>query len=199
MSSRTVARDITERWPESASYRCSSEDRTKASREVTSSVTSASAWAGTVPLLREMHCCCRCWKRCHRTVRGASTLMRTKKGRLLKISRTSWSGMSVVTHRSSQCLVTKSRRASAVGKLSVFLDGRRGRCLPPGRETSVVPLRDDVSSGLDGADCPLDSSPDLTQSCLKAWCSTRYWATVLLPAHLPWGYVSHGTSDKIGG
>lgn len=56
-------------------------------------------------------------KRCHRTLTGASTLMRRKKGRLSNASTTSSSHMSVVTHRSLHLSVTKSRSASTLGKV----------------------------------------------------------------------------------
>jgi len=55
-------------------------------------------------------------KRFHRVVRGASTLMRRKKGRRLYMSRTVSFGMWSVTHLSRQRLVTNSSRASGLGK-----------------------------------------------------------------------------------
>ena len=61
--------------------------------------------------------CWRFWKRRHRTVTGASMLMRMKNGRRMKTSRTSSLWMSVVTHRSRHRLVTNSRRSPAVGKV----------------------------------------------------------------------------------
>jgi hypothetical protein len=56
-------------------------------------------------------------KRCHRTVTGASTLTRRKKGRRSRTSTTCSSNMSVVTHRSCHLNVTKSSNLSTSGNV----------------------------------------------------------------------------------
>lgn len=60
---------------------------------------------------------------CQRDETGASMLIRMKNGRRRSLSRIASLWMSVVTQRDCQFLVTKSRRASADGKIwDRFLD-----------------------------------------------------------------------------
>lgn len=56
-------------------------------------------------------------KRCHRTLTGASTLMKRKNGRRRRASTTLSSHMSVVTHRSLHLRVTNSSKASTSAKV----------------------------------------------------------------------------------
>src|SRR3569833_1903614 len=116
LTSRTVARDISESCPVLTSYRCASDLEMKSSSVVTpacrwwlaAAAAAADDGADDEALL---FCCCH---RCHRTVTGASTLMSRKKGRRLKASRAASDVMSVVTHRSRHRVVTKSSSPSVL-------------------------------------------------------------------------------------
>lgn len=113
MAARRVAMDGAEfsnfscaRWnralrPVSGAKRCASSRRTNSS-----SVGGVSWFAAQ-----------RSVKRLHRTLTGASTLTRRKNGRRSRASTTSWSQMSVVTHRSFHLNVTSSNSESMSGNV----------------------------------------------------------------------------------
>ena len=97
-----VAREIKGRRPQSGLYRCSSDLRRNSSR---------------VRLEEESCFSRRAWKRLHRTLTGASTLTRMKKGRRSSLSSIDSVWISVVTQRSRHRFVTKSRSSSVLEKV----------------------------------------------------------------------------------
>lgn len=135
--SRTVARDISGRRPDSGLYRCASD----LSRNF------SSVRLSDVDLLR----CIRSWKRFHRTLTGASMLTSMKNGRRRSLSSIDSVCMSVVTHRSLHCVVTKSSKSSAV--LKVVFEEPADLC------------RDRVSA--DNSSDPFPTSPLVTFARLK--------------------------------
>lgn len=113
-------------------------------------------------------------KRVHRILTGASTLTRMKKGLRESLSNTPSSQTSVVTHRCCHRLVTKSIRASTVGKVSsstlfsvVVRLGTGKRAWDANFSTSGV------------------AAVRARYSLEKACCSTRKSATEFFPAQIP--------------
>lgn len=103
-------------------------------------------------------------KRLHRILTGASTPTRMKKGLRESISNTSSSQMSVITQRCCHLFVTKSIKASTVGK--VLSLAWVSQCVADVSTCGVAAVR---------------ARYNLEKPC----CSTRYSATEHLPAQIP--------------
>jgi hypothetical protein len=108
--------------------------------------------------------------------------MSRKNGRREYMSRTSSDGMSVVTQRSRQCLVTKSRRASGVEKCRTLV--ARVGWEVSGPSPFIRPAIPSTTDSVEASSLVALAS-ERRYSWVKPWWSTKYRAMVRLPAQMP--------------
>lgn len=116
LSSFSCARSKRAWRPVPGAKRCASFRNTKSSRVGGVSLLAAHLRMSVCLVFQRFYQAYRSLNRCHRTLTGASTLTRRKKGRRSSASTTFSSHMSVVTHRSLHLKVTKSSKESTVEK-----------------------------------------------------------------------------------